>query len=106
MTICPSNRWLLFNPDDWRFFTVASSSVHAQSLHWAHDNKRLRGTGLDTVLTQLNAPFRRSKRPRDSHGRRNAIMTVALTDAMYYGAILLFYLIGILGMCMEMVWRK
>jgi len=34
------------------------------------------------------------------------MMTVALIDAMSYGAILIFCLIGILGMCMEMVLKK
>jgi hypothetical protein len=34
------------------------------------------------------------------------MMTVALFDAMYYGAILIFCLIGILGMCIEMVLKK
>jgi len=33
-------------------------------------------------------------------------MTVALLDAMYHGAILIFCLIGILGISMEMVLRK
>jgi hypothetical protein len=34
------------------------------------------------------------------------MMTVALIAAMYYGAILIFCLIGILGMSMEMVLKK
>jgi hypothetical protein len=34
------------------------------------------------------------------------MMNVALIDAMYYGAILIFCMIGILGMCMEMVLRR
>lgn len=33
---------------------MASSSVHAQSLHYVHDNKRLQGTRPETVLAQLN----------------------------------------------------
>lgn len=31
------------------------------------------------------------------------MMTVALIDAMSYGGILIFCIIGILGMCMELV---
>ena len=34
------------------------------------------------------------------------MITVALIDAMLYGGILIFCMIGILGMCMEMVLKK
>ena len=34
------------------------------------------------------------------------MMTVALIDAMYYGGILIFWMIGIVGMCMESVLRR
>jgi len=34
------------------------------------------------------------------------MMAVALIDAMYYGGILIFCMIGILGMCMELVLRR
>jgi hypothetical protein len=34
------------------------------------------------------------------------MMAVALIDAMYYGGILIFCMIGILGMCMESVLRR
>ena len=34
------------------------------------------------------------------------MMTIALVAAMYYGAILIFCLIGLLGMCMEMALKK
>lgn len=85
---------------------MASSSVHAQSLHYVHDNKTLQGTRPETVLAQLNVTIP-SVRATDGFSRKeDAMMSVALIDAMYYGAILLFCLIGILGMCMEMVLRK
>ena len=34
------------------------------------------------------------------------MMTVALIDAMYYGGIWIFCMIGILGMSMEMVLKR
>jgi hypothetical protein len=34
------------------------------------------------------------------------MMTFALIDAMYYEGILIFCMIGILGMCMELVLRR
>ena len=34
------------------------------------------------------------------------MMTVALVGAMYYGAIMIFSMIGLMGMCMEMAWKK
>jgi hypothetical protein len=34
------------------------------------------------------------------------MMAVGLIDAMYYGGILIFCMIGILGMCMELVLRR
>jgi hypothetical protein len=34
------------------------------------------------------------------------MMTVALIDAMSYGGILIFCMIGILGMCMELALRR
>jgi hypothetical protein len=34
------------------------------------------------------------------------MVTIALIDAMYYGAFLIFCLIGILGMSLEMVLKK
>jgi hypothetical protein len=34
------------------------------------------------------------------------MMNVALIDAMYFGGILIFCVIGIFGMSMEMVLRK
>jgi hypothetical protein len=34
------------------------------------------------------------------------MMTVVSIDAMYYGGILIFCMIGILGMCMESVLRR
>lgn len=33
---------------------MASSLVHAQSLDYIHDNKRLQGAGPATVLSRLN----------------------------------------------------
>ena len=85
---------------------MASSSVHAQSLHYSYDDKRLQGTGPDTALARLDAPFRRSKRPRDSRGRRNVILTAALIGAMLFGGIFIVCMVGILGMGMEMVLRR
>ena len=47
-----------------------------------------------------------SKWSKDSRGRRDVIMAVAFIDAMYDGGILIFCMVGIVGMCMEMVLRK
>ena len=33
-------------------------------------------------------------------------MTVAFLDAMYYGGILIFCMVGILGICMKMALRR
>jgi hypothetical protein len=85
---------------------VASSSVHAQSIHYVHDNKELQGAGPETDPARLNIAIPSVQAARDSYGRRNAMMTVALVAAMYYGAILIFCLIGLLGMCMEMALKK
>lgn len=34
------------------------------------------------------------------------MMTVALVGARYYGAIMIFCMIGLMGMCMEMALKK
>ena len=85
---------------------MASSSVHSRSIHYVHDNKELQGAGSETDLARLNVTIPSVQAARDSHGRRDAMMTVALVAAMYYGAILIFCLIGLLGMCMEVVLKK
>ena len=34
------------------------------------------------------------------------MMHVALIDAMYYGAVFIFSLVGVMGLCMETALRK
>jgi hypothetical protein len=34
------------------------------------------------------------------------MMNVALIDAMFYGAVFIFRLVGVLGLCMETALRK
>ena len=59
-----------------------------------------------TVLAQLKATIPMSKWSKDSRGRRDVMMTVALIDATYDGGILIFCMVGIVGICKEMVLRK
>ena len=33
-------------------------------------------------------------------------MTVALVSALYYGAIMIFCMVGLMGMCLEMALKK
>src|SRR5215510_13555904 len=49
------------------------------------------------------AGFHQSKK---FHERRTVMMNLALIDALSYGAIFIFIMIGILGMCMEMGLRR
>jgi len=57
------------------------------------------------LLTQLSNYTMRSH-PSIYTKRRTVMVNLALVDALAYGAIFIFIMIGILGMCMEMGLKK
>jgi len=65
-----------------------------------------RGRDLTPPWRNGTQPFRRSKRPMDSRGRRNVIMTAALIDGKLFGGVFIVCMTGILGMGMELVLRR